>query len=52
MCSIKKYSEIFSKIHKTTGWDLQLYEKETLEKVLFCEFCEFLRTTFSQNTSG
>ena len=47
---------LFSKIHnscarvsfsiKLQAWALQLYLKETLAKVTFCEFCEIFKNTF------
>ena len=30
---------------KLQAWDLQLYLKETLAKVFFCEFCEIFKNT-------
>ena len=38
--------------NKVTGLSLQLYQKETPAQMFFCEFSKFIRTPFSQNTSG
>ena len=32
--------------NRVAGWGLQLYKKETLTQMFFCEFCEIFKTTF------
>ena len=52
-CSIKKvFLEILQNSQENPGLESPFIKKETLMQVLFCEFCEITKSTFSYRTSS